>query len=192
MENLPYELKLELLLDVGYPDFLELCQTDTSFNRICQDDTFWRRLFERDYYKEEQRSDLSWRQAYINRRNTVKNFANMIVREYLLADPKYVRQDVMIQDLVKLLNDFLKEHRDSKIYKTTDLDDLAVNALAITSGLRRFYVGSSDKEFNVFKLLPELNIRIDLYEFLKSIGFLMDLKEARERGYEEESDEDEE
>ena len=66
--ELPYELIIDVGLDLSPRDLLNLCQTSTSMNALCLDDKFWRRKYFKDYGAMED-TGKTWRENYIDKYN---------------------------------------------------------------------------------------------------------------------------
>lgn len=76
LESLPYELLLDLAIDMDVPTLLSLCRVSTSLSRLCQDESLWRYKFQRQYPKfmppedaglfEPRQPPPSWRQIYLD------------------------------------------------------------------------------------------------------------------------------
>lgn len=49
MNSLPYEVKLNILIQAGYPGLLDLCYLDKSLYHMCQDDYLWSLLVSKDF-----------------------------------------------------------------------------------------------------------------------------------------------
>jgi len=50
LPNVPYEYLIDLSLETGYPDILNLCKSHPNFKKICDDNHFWKLLLQQDYF----------------------------------------------------------------------------------------------------------------------------------------------
>lgn len=175
MASLPNELLLQVLGDVGYPGLLQLCQTNRQLRDLCSDESLWRQLANREFPELRLKPGSTWRQAYESRwhqRQQVHRFANQLVRDHLLANPRYARLDVMTADIVKLLTDFIAEHRESKIYSHDKLIEVAMEIFEILSGLKSEYIGSESRDLDPRVNDMDLEIQGAIETFLQSLGYM--------------------
>lgn len=72
MNQLPYELALQIASNLDLPSILRLCQSSTSFSQICKDDFWWLQLFSKNYgVFMNSLPNNNWKQHYIQAYNNV-------------------------------------------------------------------------------------------------------------------------
>ena len=179
MENLPDELKIEILLDVGYPDLLELCRTNVNFSNICHDELLWKRLNEQDFPGYEPTPGSTWRQLYEGlwrEQHRINAFAQRFLRQYLMTQPRYARVDLMAQDITKLLNNFIENHRSSESIPFDDLIEFSLELLTIASGLQPAFVGYYDNGQLDFSRYHDLDLTAqdDVRKFIETLGYTIE------------------
>jgi hypothetical protein len=173
MEELPDELKLELLLDVGYPGLCELCQVNQSFANICRDELLWRRLYKLDYPDWTKNEDSTWRESYLDLWHlyeSIHQFAQQYLEMHLIIRPEYARIDQMIEDLYQLLVRFIFDHYNESTYTTEELIELGVQVAEIVVGLKKEYIGVNYRECDIRPFIRDADIELAM--FLHRLGFI--------------------
>lgn len=117
--NIPNELQVKLLLDLGYPDLLNLCQTNKFYNYLCHSDYLWQRLLQKDFpttYDYKNR-DYSYKQYYMYIYNyiyqatkTVMNDFNINISHEQILDiidifKFYSFQNIQVDDILPIFSE---------------------------------------------------------------------------------------
>lgn len=193
MEELPDELKFQLLLDVGYPGLRELCRTNQNFARICRDELLWRRLFERDFPDWEKNETKTWRESYLELWHdfeSIRQFAQHYLETHLAIRPEYARIDRMVNDLDELIQKFFGDDSHDYVYNFDELVQLATRVARIALGLKDEYIGTGYQECDIRPFTDDARDELDT--LLDRLGFtyIDELDTEDETGDEEDNDEE--
>jgi hypothetical protein len=127
-----------------YPEILKTCQTNRQFRDVCSDESLWHQLTNRDYPWAQLNPDLPWRHIYESAYRQIHDFTRGLIDKYLLANPRYARLDVMAEDIMELLNNFLIAHQHSRTtYSHSDTMDLTFKVFKVLSGLKTEYINEN-------------------------------------------------
>ena len=88
LPNVPYEYLINLALETGYPNIINLCRSHTNFKKICNDNHFWTLLLLQDFF------DLVNNNKFINPKDTYITIYQAFDNDYNLSE--------QIFDLLKL------------------------------------------------------------------------------------------
>ncbi len=99
------DLNLEILLQLPYPDIINMCQISPEYNKICHTKHFWDKLFERDYYLQDNKE-----------RDTIDDLKRRYEKWYNVVDNHVIK--IMTKLMVKRKNhDNLQTIYDELFYK---------------------------------------------------------------------------
>jgi hypothetical protein len=175
LNELPDEIKLRILLNAEFPELMNLCRTNVSFQRICQDERFWRDRLSRDFPDYFGKPSTSWRQLYerlYTQWQQAKAFAKAFLQKFRLVNPRYAQLDVMAHDIADQLIAYLEKHDADKMYSDDAVHELGYDFLTIASGLDHDFIGDDTKgdlDFNK----RELDLQADdmIIRFLRRLGY---------------------
>lgn len=142
MEKLPRDVNIELVKLLPYSQIKQFCQTDEKWNNICQSDYIYLFLLERDYPKlnrlVNKKSDKYIHTLYID----LDNLIEVLLTKEIIANPKYIKLDVMEEDLRKVIDNKL-----AKIWrsKSVDRNDISVSIYDVLTALKYYFIGDSSK-----------------------------------------------
>jgi hypothetical protein len=175
MATLPNELLLHIFVDVGYPGLSHLCRSNRQFRQLCHDESLWRQLTTRDFPGTRLKPGSTWIQTYESTwrcRQKVHQLTQQLLRDHLLAEPRYARLDVMSTDITKLLTDFIAEFGPSKVYSHDNLIELTLKIFDILTGLKSEYIGSGDRGLDPRISDIDLDIQGAIENFLHHLGYM--------------------
>jgi hypothetical protein len=108
MNDLPFEVRWQIALNVSRDTIFNLCKSHQTFQQICRKPTFWREKYEKDFNRGKrldstylQRRDiLNWKTLYLYSCNIGRNYPSL---EFLLTP-----EDLIVMDLSTNVNDDLE------------------------------------------------------------------------------------
>jgi len=99
--NYNTDIKRLILLELGYPQLLNLCRVDKSYNKICGNDDFWCLLYIKDFGRPLYKTK-TWKENYL-RTYKWMDLSKVLVENYSPIMKKYLKHEVMIHDVLMLL-----------------------------------------------------------------------------------------
>lgn len=116
----PKDIKMEVLLNLKYPDMLVFCQSDESFNNICKENNLWNKMIERDfpfYPSDEHKAKESYEYWY----KFFDQFVLRIISTYVVYRTKYTNLQTVYEGIFKLLVNYIEKNNIMMEMETTML-----------------------------------------------------------------------
>jgi hypothetical protein len=113
------DVKLQILLQASYPDIVNLCAVDQSYNKVCNKNVLWEQLIQRDFPF---MPIVSPKQDYIKAYTLFNNYTLYTIKELLDHHVLYSN----LQDLYDEVFDTLVVFIRALFYNTEVIEDYTV------------------------------------------------------------------
>lgn len=111
------DIKMEILLQLKYPDMLFACKTNKDFNKICNQDALWNRMIEKDFpfypsdKKHARKSYEHWYQFF-------DEHTTRIIAGFIIYKTKYINFQEIYEAIFKILVNSIEEN-----YEIMNIED---------------------------------------------------------------------
>lgn len=165
MEGLVSDLNKLILLDLQYPDNVNLCLIDKRWNKFCQNEDVWKYFLNRDFPG---LNSKPYKQIYLRNWNIIDNFVNEILDKITLKF-KHLDRIILRKNIIADILEFLLNKWDSLSYDIDDSDEF--QSMLIDKYLlspRKAGIVDIDRGIEHLMLSDELPIK----NLLDNLGFV--------------------
>lgn len=174
--DLPYEIQLNILIHVGYPDVLSYFQTNSVARIASNDDYLWSELYIKDFPTIPRRSGelRCAKMDYLITYNILRTFAEDFTRKYTRCNSEFIDFDKQTNGTFQLLVDYFKHmteysSREWQIWANLSDEDFDI----ITQGgtLRDYNYKLDDEIWELTLLLLQimLGVNSETFNFINGI-----------------------
>lgn len=170
MERLPRDINNELIGTLPYPNLINLCKTNKKWANICKDENTWKILLNRDFPRLKPLKSTAYRKLYEDLWNNINNSIDELIKNHLIANPRYANIILMKEDLFDIIRNFMLKYWNRKEYDFIAWNNLKIEIITVLSGLDPSYIGSGNQQlepgdFDQDDILP-IKILLDDYDFV--------------------------
>ena len=177
LSNQPSDIKMEILLQLKYPDMLIACNTNKEFNQICNQDMLWNRMIERDFpfYPSD---DKDARKSYEHWYKFFDAHTTRIIGGFIIYKTKYINLQDVYEAIFKILVDYIDENNEVMDIEDKEEERKAYEKMIFNMYTKIFKILTVPIKFEerFLKLRPRLLINStdeNMWQYLSQIEYDM-------------------